>query len=301
MRDEHVFPGPATAPPEDAVDLVRAYVRTATLSPVVRMRTVRRAVSLLSADGRLLAEIDDDDVSVHKGRRVTSRFRELEVEMADAGSDALLDAITERLRAGGAGARSHPQAGPRPRRERARAPRGGRGAARRRRHRGRGGPPGDRRVGGPAAPPRPRGAAGGEPEDVHQARVATRRMRSDLRTFAPLVDSAWAAALSEELRWLAAELGTVRDAEVLAERLQGTASRLPAADVEAGRHVADELIGGVAGAREQLLTALHDPRYVALLDRLVEAAHAPNVLTAERPTASARKVLSPGLVDIPPG
>jgi len=137
---------------------------------------------------------------------------------------------------------------------------------------------------------------GGEPEDVHQARVATRRLRSDLRTFAPLVDDAWAASLSEELRWLAAELGTVRDAEVLAERIHATASRLPTADVEAGRHVADQLVAGVAGARDGLLAALHEPRYVALLDRLVEAAHSP-VLSAEA-AGPARKVL-PGLVAIP--
>src|SRR3982074_2118442 len=69
VRDEHNFPGPPASPPDAAVDLVRAYVRTADLAPVVRMRTVRRAVSVLSADGRLLAEIDDDDVSVHQGRR----------------------------------------------------------------------------------------------------------------------------------------------------------------------------------------------------------------------------------------
>jgi CHAD domain-containing protein len=297
VRDEHNFPGPPAAPPDAALDLVRAYVRTSALAPVVRMRTVRRAVSLLSADGRLLAEIDDDDVSVHQGRRVTVRFRELEVEMAEDGTDALLDAIVERLRAGGAGAADPTPKLVRALGERALAPpevvpesldgTATAGAVVRRaiaasvarllRH-----DPGVR--------------LGGEPEDVHQARVATRRLRSDLRTFAPLVDDAWGASLSEELRWLAAELGTVRDAEVLAERLQATATRLPAADVEAGRHVADQLVAGVAGTRDQLLAALHDPRYVALLDRLVDAAHNP-VLTVEA-AGPARKVL-PGLVAIP--
>jgi CHAD domain-containing protein len=297
VRDEHNFPGPPASPPDAAVDLVRAYVRTADLAPVVRMRTVRRAVSVLSADGRLLAEIDDDDVSVHQGRRVTGRFRELEVEMAADGTDALLDAIVERLRAGGAGA-----ADPTPKLVRAL----GSTAV---------GPPEvvaetlDASATAGAVVRRAIAASvarllrhdpglrlGGEPEDVHQARVATRRLRSDLRTFAPLIVDAWAASLSEELRWLAAELGTVRDAEVLAERIHATASRLPAADVEAGGHVADQLVAGVAGARDGLLAALHDPRYVALLDRLVEAAHAP-MLTTEA-DGPARKVL-PGLVDIP--
>ena len=297
VRDEHNFPGPPAAPPAAALDLVRAYVRTAEVAPVVRMRTVRRAVSVLSADGRLLAEIDDDDVSVHRGRRVTSRFRELEVEMAEDGTDELLEAIVERLRAGGAGA-----ADPTPKLVRALgdtalAPpevvaeslNGGSsgGAVVRRaiaasvarllRH-----DPGVR--------------LGGEPEDVHQARVATRRLRSDLRTFAPLVEAQWASSLSDELRWLAAELGTVRDAEVLADRLHATAARLPAGDVEAGRHVADRLVEGVAGARDGLLAALHEPRYVALLDRLVEAAHHP-ALTSEA-DGPARKVL-PALVALP--
>jgi CHAD domain-containing protein len=297
VRDEHNFPGPPAAPPEAALDLVRAFVRSAGIAPIVRMRTVRRAVSVLSADGRLLAEIDDDDVSVHRGRRVVTRFRELEVEMADAGTDELLEAIVERLRAGGAGA-----VDPTPKLVRAL---------------------GD----GALAPPEvaveslngastagavvrraiaasvarllrhdPGVRLGGEPEDVHQARVATRRMRSDLRTFAPLIDAAWASSLSEELRWLAAELGMVRDAEVLADRLQATAARLPAGDVEAGRHVADRLVAGVDGARERLLAALREPRYVALLDRLVEAAHAP-ALTAEA-DGPARKLL-PALVELP--
>jgi CHAD domain-containing protein len=297
VRDEHNFPGSPTAPPEPALDLVRAYVRSAALAPVVRMRTVRRAVSVLSADGRLLAEIDDDDVSVHRGRRVVTRFRELEVEMADDGTEDLLDAIVERLRAGGAG-----KVDPTPKLVRAL---------------------GDTALAPPeVAVESLNGAAsagavvrraiaasvarllrhdpgvrlGGEPEDVHQARVATRRLRSDLRTFAPLVDAAWASSLSEELRWLAAELGSVRDAEVLADRLQATAARLPAGDVEAGRHVADRLVAGVASSREGLLAALRGPRYVALLDRLVEAAHSPQ-LTAEA-DGPARRVL-PVLVALP--
>ena len=139
---------------------------------------------------------------------------------------------------------------------------------------------------------------GDDPEDVHQARVGTRRLRSDLRTFAPLVDERWASSLSEELRWLAAELGTVRDAEVLAERLQATAARLPAADVEEGRHVADRLVTAVASAHGGLLASLREPRYVALLDRLVDAAHHA-ALTAEA-DGPARKVL-PALVALPWG
>jgi glutamate-1-semialdehyde 2,1-aminomutase len=48
---------------------------------------------------------------------------------------------------------------------------------------------------------------GEDPEGVHQARVATRRLRSDLRTFAPLLDPVWVTSLRDELRWLGSELG----------------------------------------------------------------------------------------------
>ncbi len=56
---------------------------------------------------------------------------------------------------------------------------------------------------------------GDDPEDVHQARVGTRRLRSDLRTFSSLLDEEWLASLRDELRWLAGALGEVRDDDVL--------------------------------------------------------------------------------------
>src|SRR5207237_9446703 len=40
---------------------------------------------------------------------------------------------------------------------------------------------------------------GGDPEDVHQARVGTRRLRSNLRTFRPLVVAEWADGLRDEV------------------------------------------------------------------------------------------------------
>ena len=58
-----------------------------------------------------------------------------------------------------------------------------------------------------------------DPEAVHQARVATRRLRSDLGTLHDFVDKQWSMQLRAELRWLGAELGGVRDVEVLHARL----------------------------------------------------------------------------------
>src|SRR6185312_9029097 len=49
-----------------------------------------------------------------------------------------------------------------------------------------------------------------EEDAVHQMRVACRRMRSDLKTFRPLVEEPWGEALRAELKWLADCLGDAR-------------------------------------------------------------------------------------------
>src|SRR5206468_1899371 len=67
---------------------------------------------------------------------------------------------------------------------------------------------------------------GRDPEAIHQARVATRRLRSDLRTFEPLMDRDWTTRLRADLQWLGADLGDVRDLEVLRARLADHAGRL---------------------------------------------------------------------------
>ncbi|TSE01090.1 CHAD domain-containing protein [Skermania sp. ID1734] len=59
-----------------------------------------------------------------------------------------------------------------------------------------------------------------EPDSVHQMRVATRRLRSVLRSYRSVFDKAQVQELRSELRWLAGILGEARDAEVMAERLE---------------------------------------------------------------------------------
>ncbi len=60
---------------------------------------------------------------------------------------------------------------------------------------------------------------GDDDEGVHQARVATRRLRSDLRTFGVVLDQEQITPIREELSWLAEALGAVRDLDVLSARL----------------------------------------------------------------------------------
>jgi inorganic triphosphatase YgiF len=82
VRGEHVFPaadGTGTrGPPEEALDLVRAYVRGRPVAPVARLQTLRRTVDLTDLLGRQAVIVTDDEVSVMHGRRVASRFREIE-------------------------------------------------------------------------------------------------------------------------------------------------------------------------------------------------------------------------------
>jgi inorganic triphosphatase YgiF len=105
VRGEHVFDEAPTNrhPPEAAVDLLRAYVRDRPLAPSVRLRTVRRSVVLSDELGRRVAEVTDDEVSVMDGRRVASRFREIEVELVAGTPEVILRTLVERLQEAGAG------------------------------------------------------------------------------------------------------------------------------------------------------------------------------------------------------
>jgi CHAD domain-containing protein len=135
-----------------------------------------------------------------------------------------------------------------------------------------------------------------DPEDVHQARVATRRLRSDLRTFGPLLDPEWTKGLRDELRWLGGELGRVRDAEVLRDRLRASVQKLPEPDQAAGAEVVAPLSYQVRSARQRLLRAMRSERYLDLLDRLIAAARSPALL--DTAAAPAEKVV-PRLVRRP--
>jgi CHAD domain-containing protein len=130
-------------------------------------------------------------------------------------------------------------------------------------------------------------------EDVHQARVATRRLRSDLRTFEPWLDEDWCENLRAELRWLGAELGAVRDLDVMRARLRDHADRLPTAEADAAERVVRRLDADRAAAQSALVDALHSTRYAELRTELATASHAPR--TTKHARTSARKALPPAL------
>jgi CHAD domain-containing protein len=125
---------------------------------------------------------------------------------------------------------------------------------------------------------------GEDAEAVHQARVATRRIRSTLRTFSKLLDEEWTDRLRDDLKWLANLLGEVRDTDVLLERFSDHLAELPAEDEKAGRRLLTRLSEERDQARRRLLGAMGQEKYAELLEDLVEAAAAPALLPgADRP------------------
>ena len=62
-------------------------------------------------------------------------------------------------------------------------------------------------------------------DSVHQMRVATRKLRSALRTFGSIVDKDATAPLAAELKWLGQQLAPARDTEVTEARLARAARR----------------------------------------------------------------------------
>ena len=123
---------------------------------------------------------------------------------------------------------------------------------------------------------------GDDPEGVHQARVATRRLRSDLRTLSPLLDPAAVGRWRSELSWLGGLLGGVRDLDVLEPRLAREIGDLWSPPDDAGRTGGDgreallQLVRSERGVRRAVLVdVLGSARYLGLLDELVAAAAAP--------------------------
>jgi len=118
---------------------------------------------------------------------------------------------------------------------------------------------------------------GEDPAGVHQARVATRRLRSDLRTFRSLVDDAWSISLRTELGWLAGILGGVRDGDVLLERLRNRTSELHESERVGAAEVIATLQDDRDAAHTSMLWTFRSRRYQELLDTLVAGAEAPRL------------------------
>lgn len=287
------------SPPETLVGRVRVHVRDAGLIPIVRLDT-RRTSRLLHAtpelgstagDGRAaLAEIDDDVVTATiLADGTTTSWHEVEVELRTGGR-GVLKALTTAMHDAGATTSAVPSKLVRALGDRL-------PAAPTDRRTGRKAPAGDvvlvyvqEQV--DALKAHDTGVRADRPDAVHQMRVASRRLRSALRTFRHLFDHTRTDPLRAELRWLGAVLGDVRDTEVLHARLreQLAARGDPARPV--AERVDRELGARYAQAHRSALRALDGERYFRLLDALDALVTSPPLTDAAR--RPARDVL-PGL------
>jgi CHAD domain-containing protein len=132
--------------------------------------------------------------------------------------------------------------------------------------------------------------SGKDPEAIHQARVAIRRLRADLATLKPLLDDGSLASLRSELRWFGGVLGRVRDADVLLERLRAASEHLPPRDRKAARRLLAGLGEDRKEAHEKLARVMGGRRFAAVRDATVAASAAPPVID---PLAPAKHALAP--------
>jgi CHAD domain-containing protein len=200
----------------EAVQFVQAVALGRPLEPVAHLSSLRRRTELRTSDGRPLAEIDEDTITgrdllatqerlPRHGDTPDVRFREVEVELAEGSAVEVLDAVVRRLEA--AGARRSPGKS-----KLARVLAGGSSEVSLQ----------------DLYRPAPAGGHGQEvamsevlrdqarscldalvdhdpairlddpdPEHIHKSRVATRRFRTILREFAPLVTYSSGADLSQ--------------------------------------------------------------------------------------------------------
>ena len=275
-RLELELPGSASRLPDALRGLLRVYTRQADLGPIATLRT-RRVGVLVHERGRPVAEVVLDSVAVLDGRKVKRRFREVEIELVGKGDEKVLGRLGALLRDGGATESE-------------------------------GTPKVFRALGldlsGEVKPPDPSATPldgvlammriqlesirahdpgtrlGDDPEELHQMRVATRRLRAILRAAGPMFSPKPIQALREELAWLGLTLGGRRDLDVLRDYLRAEVTALDPADRGAGHRLIRGLDDVHERARENLLAGLDSPRYFALIDQIEETiAHPPVVNT----------------------
>lgn len=121
-----------------------------------------------------------------------------------------------------------------------------------------------------------------KPDDVHQARVAARRIRSLLKTFGPLFDARWAHLYRIDLRSFARALATVREADVISDVVQRTVrSGAMLKPPEMGRLTAS-LQHLRADVRDRLQRQVSEPGWRALTAALsARTVHSPSLARSD--------------------
>ena len=260
-------PGPPDEPPARLAGLVLGIVRGAPLEPVAVIETEREKL-LVGA-----VEVSDDRVASSIDGTPGPSFRQIELEVKGSGAGPLLRELSDRLIRAGAkpttASKLETALGGQPEPEVA-VPRLRPGSHL------------DTLVGYALARSvirligeDPKIRASSNADAVHDARVATRRLRSDLKTLEPYLSPV--EGLRTELGWLGGLLGEVRDLDVLIERMRARIAELPDADHAAAAAIPARLDDDRHRRRGELLDGLGSGRYLALVDELIEATRRPPV------------------------
>jgi CHAD domain-containing protein len=266
------YAGSAATPPAQVAELLFVHLHDQALHPITKLRTRQSGVHVRDIEGPL-AEVSVRTVTALNGRRVTRTFTELEI-MPTENHEHALQRLEQTLRDAGATDGDHRPLGlqvlglelPQPL---------------------------------PEVPPEaplaehlkrmlqaqvcallladPGTRLGADPEDLHQMRVATRRLRAYLRAMRPVLVGEWAEVLRSELAWLGGSLGPVRDLDVLLERFHAESALLPVPEQRAFARLLPVLERQRKDNRTAMLAALRSERYVQLLTRLEVAAKTPEV------------------------
>jgi CHAD domain-containing protein len=315
-RTELSWSGIREEVPGEATRILCGIVRRSMLGRIVVLESLRRRVVLQNSEGTDLGEIDDDLVTVAHGTEKGLSFRQIEFEfggdLTPEDHDVLVHAVLKKLRKAGA----HPET----EQKFAKALGSATASTATRKEL-------QDRIGRRASledivrlaitdglervldydyllrldtedPP---------VRAVHQARVACRRLRSDLKTYGPLLDPTWLEFTTTELRWIGARLGEIRDVDVLADRL-GLGREDTGPGVDGSGHLRAALASQRRTASATLAEDMESARYVNLLDRLHAAALVPPFSSGKlrvpgrrrrvRTNDRAREVL-PALVEAP--
>jgi CHAD domain-containing protein len=133
---------------------------------------------------------------------------------------------------------------------------------------------------------------GVDPEELHQMRVAVRKMRALLKTGRSFLDQRRFQPLRAELGWLGDILGSVRDLDVLLERLSSQVEGFDATERAAFARLIHGLEEERAGYRQTLASALDSDRYAMLVDRLAAAIQAPPPASARESRVALRDIVT---------
>ncbi|SHH08676.1 CYTH and CHAD domain-containing protein [Geodermatophilus nigrescens] len=305
-----------TVVPRAVTEPVTAVLRGKRPEPVATLQTTRQVTELLDADGRVLAEVAADTVTgtamapdPGSPAEVTT-WREIEVELVD-GDPELLDAVADALVAGGIRPSDSPSklsrvlagrlAAAAPAATSAPAPEAPEGRAKAK-GKGKKGKKAKGKGEDDAAAARTAGdvvlaalraqvealqvadigVRTGDPEGVHDLRVACRRLRSILAAFRNVLDRTATDPVRGELQWIGGALSGARDGEVALEHLRAVVAAQPVELVRGpvSARLRSTEVADVERGRKAAIRALSDKRHLALLDSL-------DALLADPPLAEA--------------